>query len=337
MNSYNFLSRIRNIVTGGTGQNKGFLKTAEGVSLANVKPAGTTAGVSQIVFPVGDMGVNAGANFGATTAGDVVTDFVPGYRFKLLALDFVNGSIAGTGAAASAVCNLEIGSTNVTGGTCTVVLAGTDTIGELTAGTAITGLNIGSATDTFSIEKATSTVFTAGEGAFVVTIQNLDLADALANTADETNATVKNIPAAVDAAGTVVWAVPRDYDESSQVAVLRVLASMLTVSTDTDVELDLTVFSKVPGTALTADLDPTKPGTVLSATEQWVEFDLSTIFAVTGSNALARDSVVTMKIITNGANDTVGEEVLIHDVQLVYRSTLVSHDKETASRLFDLR
>ena len=154
-----------------------------------------TAGVSQVAFPVGDMSIATGAGFGATTAGDVVTDYVPGYKFKLLALDFVTGSLVGAGASASAPCNLEIGSTNVTGGVCTVTLASTNTIGELTAGLAITAANTGSATDAFSIEKATSVVFTAGEGTFVVTIQNMDVADSIASLADQVSGLVDAINA----------------------------------------------------------------------------------------------------------------------------------------------
>ena len=143
----------------------------------------STIGISQIVFPVGSLAVASGAGFGATTAGDVVTAYVPGYKFKLIALDFVTGSLVGAGSSASAPCNLEIGSTNVTGGVCTVTLANTNTIGELTSGTSITAANTGSASDDFSIEKATSVVFTAGEGSFVVTIQNMDTADAIASIA----------------------------------------------------------------------------------------------------------------------------------------------------------
>jgi hypothetical protein len=335
LSTNNFLMALRNVITTGGGDNdKGFLKTAEGVNLSTVKSTSSTAGVYSMVFPVHDLSVATGAGFGATTAGDVVTGFTPGHRFKLLALDFITGQVVGTGAGASAPCNLEIGTTNVTGGVCTVTLASTSVIGERTTGTAITALNTGSATDTVSIEKATSVVFTAGSGAFVVTIQNLDTADALAGTADETNALVQKIDAAVDTIGNVVWKVPRDYDEASQDVTLRVLASQLTSSTDNDVELDLEVYHKVPGTALTADLNPTAPGTVLSTTEQWVEFDLSTIF---GTTNIGRDDVVTMELVTNGANDTAGEEVLIHDVELVYRSTLVSYDKETTSQAFNLR
>lgn len=115
-----------------------------------------------------------------TSAIDILTTYTPGFKFKLLSLDFVT-TVAGTGAGASQVFNLEIGTTNVTGGVCTVTLASTDTIGKITAGTAITAANTGSATDTISIEMAASgTVFTAGAGYFLIGIQNMDTADAFA-------------------------------------------------------------------------------------------------------------------------------------------------------------
>lgn len=133
-------------------------------------------GVSQISFP---LNLAAGPMAG-TSAADVVTGFVPGFRFKLLALDFVTG-VAGTGSGASQTLNLEIGTTNVTAGTLNVTLASTSDVGELTEGAAITGANTGTASDAFSVELAASgTAFTGGSGNLIVTIQNLDTADAFA-------------------------------------------------------------------------------------------------------------------------------------------------------------
>jgi hypothetical protein len=103
-----------------------------------------------------------------------------------------------------------------------------------------------------------------------------------------------------------------------------VLASQLSQSTDDDVELDAEAYVKVAGESLGSDLDPTAPGTVLSTTEQWIEVDLA-------GNGLTRDSVLTLELITNGANDTNGEEVLIHAFEYSYRSVLTSYDEEDAS------
>jgi hypothetical protein len=133
----------------------------------------STAACYSISF---DANLAAGPPAG-TSAADMVTDYICGHAFKLLALDFVT-SIAGTGTSASQIFNLAIGATDVTAGTCTVTLASTSAVGELTAGATVTAANTGSATDTLSIEMAASgTAFTAGAGTFLITIQNTDLSD----------------------------------------------------------------------------------------------------------------------------------------------------------------
>lgn len=122
-----------------------------------------------------------------TLAADLMTNYTPGFAFKVLAVDFVTTTI-GAGAGATQQINLEIGSTNLTGGVVNPTLAGTDTLGELTAGTAVTANNVGTASDTLSIEVAAGgTVFTAGAGAVLVKIQNMDQANAAASLADHIN------------------------------------------------------------------------------------------------------------------------------------------------------
>lgn len=117
----------------------------------------------------------------STSAIDILTNFPISHKFKLLSFDFVT-TVAGTGAGASQTFNLEIGTTNVTGGSLVVTLASTDTIGKVTAGTAITAANTGAAAATLSIEMAAGgTVFTAGAGYFQIGIQNMDTADAFAS------------------------------------------------------------------------------------------------------------------------------------------------------------
>jgi hypothetical protein len=136
-------------------------------------------GVSTLTIPLTSLATGL-----STLAIDLLTGYVPGYAFKLLSFDFVT-TVAGTGAGASQTFNLEIGSTNVTGGSLNVTLASTDTIGEVTAGTAITAANEGTAADAISIEMAAGgTVFTAGAGYFVIKIQNMDTASAVASLAE---------------------------------------------------------------------------------------------------------------------------------------------------------
>jgi len=155
-------------------------------------------------------------------------------------------------------------------------------------------------------------------------LAGVDASSNVSLAADETNGRVLLVEETNDSVFHLTRPIPRDYDEAIDKLKVRVLASQLTQSTDDDVELDSEVYVKTAGSALGSDLDPTAPGTVLSTTEQWIEFDLS-------DNGLTRDDVVNFELITNGANDTNGEEVLIHAIELVYRSTLVSYNEQDAS------
>jgi hypothetical protein len=135
----------------------------------NYIPVDQYSGIYNLTIPLTSLATGL-----STAAIDLMTNFTVGHKFKLLALAFVT-TVAGTGTSASQVFNLEIGTTNVTGGVLTLLLADTDTIGKITAATAITALNVGSETDTISLEMAASgTVFTAGAGYFVLRIQNLE-------------------------------------------------------------------------------------------------------------------------------------------------------------------
>lgn len=116
---------------------------------------------------------------GGTSAIDVLTDWTPGYKFKILSLVAAT-SVLLVGAAGSRVFNLEIGSTDVTGGVLTIPIANA-AVGVVTAATAITALNTGTAAQTISIELQNGgTQFTAGMITFAIKVQNMDVADAIA-------------------------------------------------------------------------------------------------------------------------------------------------------------
>lgn len=157
-----------------------------------------------------------------------------------------------------------------------------------------------------------------------IELAGVDASSNVSLSADETNGRVLLVEETNDSVFHLTRPIPRDYDEAVDKLKVRVLASQLLQSSDDDVELDSEVYVKTAGSALGSDLDPEAPGTVLSTTEQWIEFDLS-------GNGLTRDDVVNFELITNGANDTDGEEVLIHAIELAYRSTLVSYDEQDAN------
>lgn len=112
--------------------------------------------------------------------GDLLTEYVPGHKFKVLKFDARCAKAVTTGAKA-ATLNLEIETTNVTGGA--IALSGTYAIGAAQAGSAITAANTGSATEKLSIEAASVTAFVEGAFWLIVSIQNMDTADAIASLA----------------------------------------------------------------------------------------------------------------------------------------------------------
>lgn len=139
-----------------------------------------TAGITTLSIPIQLAAMT-------TSAADLLTDYTPGYKFKILSVDFVTTTI-GAGAGASQTINLEIGSTNLSGGVINPTLTGTNTLGKTTSGTSVTANNTGSASDTISVEVAASgTVFSAGAGIILIRIQNMDVQDNAAKTAELVN------------------------------------------------------------------------------------------------------------------------------------------------------
>ena len=163
-----------------------------------------------------------------------------------------------------------------------------------------------------------------GDGVLVsrpLLLTDIEAGANVAIVADETNARVLQVTNANDTVGYLTMPIPRDYDETQDELYVRVLASQLTVSTDNDVELDSELYVKKAGVALGSDLDPTAPGVVLAAAEKWITLDLS-------GNGLVKDDVANFVLITNGANDTSGEEVQIHAAEVLYRSTIVAYNDD---------
>jgi len=119
---------------------------------------------------------------GGTSAVEPVTTLVIPYKFKILSWSFVT-EVALVGGGGSRVANMEIGTTDVgtVPSTCTILIAAT-AVGTVTPATAVAGANTGAAGGNISIEIAAGgTAFTAGSGTFVIDIQNMDTADAVAS------------------------------------------------------------------------------------------------------------------------------------------------------------
>mgnify|MGYP007073182467 CR=1 FL=1 len=119
-------------------------------------------------------------------AGDVLTTWTPGHRGKILDMDFAVSKPVTT-AAKAATLNAEIGTTNLTGGAIALTSANCTPLGAIVAGSAITADNVFGASDTVSIEAASVTQFSEGQGFVLMRIQNLDTADFIAAMADKFN------------------------------------------------------------------------------------------------------------------------------------------------------
>ena len=144
----------------------------------------TGAEASAIAAGVGvyELAFKATLPVGGTTAVDQVTAFTPGHKFKILAWSYVE-DVPTTGTNSSRVYNMEIGTTDVgTVASTVTITTASAAAGRVIAGTAVSGANTGTSTDTISIEVAASgTTHVSGSGTFVIRIQNMDTADAFAS------------------------------------------------------------------------------------------------------------------------------------------------------------
>ncbi len=98
-----------------------------------------------------------------TGAQDVVTDFQPGFEGEIVDAFFVVDKPVTT-AAKLASLNVEIGSTNLTGGVVALTSAAATPMGKVVSGSAITGANSFNRDDKISVEASSVTAFAEGSG-----------------------------------------------------------------------------------------------------------------------------------------------------------------------------
>lgn len=149
------------------------LTDSTGGTAATTLAAGV--GISVMPFQIDLAGI---------TDADVLTTWTPGYKFKIVALDFFV-SVAATTAAKLTTLNAKIGVTATTGGAVALTSANCTPKGVKVAGSAITAANTGTAANTVSIVASATTAFAEGAGWILLTIQNMDTADAFASLVNE--------------------------------------------------------------------------------------------------------------------------------------------------------
>lgn len=106
--------------------------------------------------------------------GDLVTEIRPGVAGVIEYWEWVQG-VPVTTAAKAATLNLEIDTTNVTGGTIALTSAACTPLGKVIAGSAITGANTLTKDSKLSVEASSVTAFSEGSGYLLVRIRKTPL------------------------------------------------------------------------------------------------------------------------------------------------------------------
>jgi hypothetical protein len=102
------------------------------------------------------------------SAADLLTTFTPGFAGRIVDWQFVVTTPVTT-AAKAATLNLEVGATNVTGGTIALTSANCTPLGAIVAkGAAFTAGTTFGAADTISVEAASVTAFVEGAGVLII-------------------------------------------------------------------------------------------------------------------------------------------------------------------------
>lgn len=122
-------------------------------------PVSDTPAITVLQFPV---------TLSSIANGDVVTSFPLTFNGTITAFDFIQG-VPVTTAAKLATLNLEIGTTDVTGGSLALTSATCTPLGKVISSTAITAANTFVSGNTLSVEAASVTAFTEGTGVLLVT------------------------------------------------------------------------------------------------------------------------------------------------------------------------
>jgi hypothetical protein len=107
------------------------------------------------------------------TDADILTEFVPGFKGKIIKFSHVCNVVT-TDVDGETVLNLEIGTTNVTGGEITLGNAAMKTKGLVTNGAAITAGNAFGAADAISIEASGTTAIDDGSGVLLLVLEQTD-------------------------------------------------------------------------------------------------------------------------------------------------------------------
>lgn len=141
----------------------------------------------------------------------------------------------------------------------------------------------------------------------------------------ETNAVGIVVAAAQTACGSFLWEVPFDYDRAVDVVYIDVLCNSAG-ATDTPT-IDATIYNKVAGAALSADLNPTASAAIPGSASPTDDAAIRTV-TVTGKGLIA-GNVLTVNLVTGGTRGTT-DAIQIFGVSVRYPSTEKTTAVETS-------
>ena len=160
-----FVPANGNDVVWGVAFESGAVNTLGTMGMVARTSLGTSAGVEASILSIP-------IKLATITAGDVATGITPGFAGKITKVQFLV-TTAVTTAAKAATLNLEIGTTNLTGGAVALTSANCTPLGAVVAGTAVTANNEFTDTDTISVEGSSVTAFSEGEGVLLITVERV--------------------------------------------------------------------------------------------------------------------------------------------------------------------
>jgi hypothetical protein len=114
--------------------------------------------------------VSIGVPLAAIAAGDVMTEYTPGFAGRIVKFDAAVTTKATT-ASKLATLNLEVNTVDVTGGAVALTSSNCGTMGAVVAGSTITAGNTFGATDTISIEASSVTQFSEGQVSLLLQLE----------------------------------------------------------------------------------------------------------------------------------------------------------------------
>jgi hypothetical protein len=158
----NVRMRCTALATGSVNVNAVSLAPEGAALLGTAGSASSIATSSILTFPI---------TLALVADGDILTEYTPGFAGRITNVDFAVTTKVSTGSKLSTL-NMEIGTTNLTGGVVALTSANCATLGVMVEGTSVTGNNAFTATDAISIEASSTTAFSEGAGVLLVTIQN---------------------------------------------------------------------------------------------------------------------------------------------------------------------